>query len=179
MTIVLPRRRKSHSGHSDAMAGHRTVLAGARRDYTPLWYTGRVAQWFQPGICKVCQLAPCEREWFESLYAGRKRLPNGILRRAGVNRRGWYRHRHGLCRGRVPYWQPGEWQRRKQSAKMIRRWQWRPGVSGNIRGRPKGAKDKRPRRKPNGIFAAIRAEREERAEQFRRQKLAAMMGAEE
>lgn len=59
------------------------------------------------------------------------------------------------------YWTAEAIARNKANARYIRRYQWRPGVSGNIRGRPPGIREWHQRRR--GID--IRGMREERREE--------------
>ncbi len=124
------------------------------------------------GYCTCCFLAASDAEELDRLMrAGR--LPWGTLRKFGVSKdQAWYHRRHLGRQVKLVYYVPSEWERRKESARELKRWRWKPGVSGNIRGRPKGARDRKPRRKPNGIAAAIRSERQERAERLQLQRLA-------
>lgn len=131
------------------------------------------------GYCTCCWLAESDRRELEGLMA-KGRLPCGTLRRFGVAKWQSLYHRQHLGRTiRLHYYAGEEWQRRKESARAIRRWQWKPGQSGNPAGRPKGAKDRKPRRRPQGIAAAIQAERQERAAKLERQRRAAIAEAED
>lgn len=115
---------------------------------------------FKPGICRVCQLPETDlRELLRwDRMPGRRKLPHGLLKRLGLNRWAWYRHAHGKCHGRFPYWQPEEFERRRQQGRRQARFHWPVGVSGNVRGRPVGIHESKPRRQGLGI-RAWRAER--------------------
>jgi hypothetical protein len=169
--MALPGRRKCSHGLAGFTAGHPATFAGARGDYTPPCYNTIM---FHPGICRACQLPPTDLNYLKALRARQRKLPHGWLARVSLNRWAWYRHCSGRCKGRVPYWTPEEYQRRRQSIKRLRRYWWRPGQSGNWAGRPRGAKDRRPRRKPQGIAAAITQQREDRARKIRTAQLAAV-----
>jgi hypothetical protein len=96
-------------------------------------------------------------------------LPWGTLRSFRLNKFQAEYHRSHLGRQTRLVYFHADWQRRKDSMIPLRRYWWKPGQSGNPKGRPKGAKDKRPRRKPNGIFEAIRQERQANAERWRQE----------
>ena len=113
----------------------------------------------RPGYCTACLLAETDAAAFNGLLrAGR--LPPGTLRRYDLSKHQAYRHRRHLDRlGWLVYYRPDEWQRRRGAAARLSRWRWPSGFCPNPAGRPRGAKDKRPRRRPDGIVAAIRADR--------------------
>lgn len=132
---------------------------------------------FQRGVCRVCQLAPSDLSELTEWRERHLKLKKGMLRAAGLDRWRWYYHFRGKCAGRFPYWRGEEWERRKREGERHARFQWRPGQSGG--GNRKGHPDKRPRRKPDGIKAAIIAERKARAEQLERVRLAAIKQSED
>ncbi|HLI35224.1 MAG TPA: hypothetical protein VKW70_09290 [Terriglobia bacterium] len=132
---------------------------------------------FQPGVCKACQLPASDLAELTEWRVRHRKLAKGMLRAVGLRKQTWYRHFHRQCKGRFPYWKPEEWQRRREQGRRIAALGWKPGQSGG--GNRKGHPDKRPRRKPSGIKAAIIAERQERAERLERTRQAAILEQEE
>ena len=116
------------------------------------------------GCCAVCWLVPSDRAWLERLTAEHGRLPKHVLRKLGITKWCWWRHKHGRCRGQLPYFTQPEWDRRRfNCVERLRPWRWRPGFCPNPAGRPRGAKGKRPRAKAgSGVVEAIRTRRGER-----------------
>jgi|SRR5579875_291137 len=124
------------------------------------------------GACAVAWLDEESRRILDAhLAAGR--LPWGFLRAFGLSKYAVrYHRRHSCCRFPHHSEKQREW-----SARFIQfQNRWKPGQSGG--GNRKGHPDKRPRRKPSGIKAAIIAERQERAERLEKAKQAAILEAE-
>lgn len=128
----------------------------------------------KPGYCGVCMLCESDRLELERLMA-RGRLPKGMLRKFGLSRWQAYKHRrHGPGHLSRPYYEREEWLRRRAQGQRLMPWWWKPGQSGNIRGRPVGIRETKPRMRPCGHAEAIRRERAERAEKWRLQQALAV-----